>query len=771
MKASAHILSLSLLLTCAIAARAQGTVDDYRRAESFLPWNAGKLMFPGNVEPNFVAQGDTFFYRSSTREGDNFMLVDPAAKSRAPAFDRTRLALALSAANGKQYDPLHLLLRALEFIERDQIRFTLEETAWICDLTSYACAQTKYPGPAAHELASPDGKWIAYLNDYDVFARSTVTGEVVQLSSDGTEGYDYGREDYTPDFLLNDGDTPRKPAISALWSPDSKKLFTYRTDQRKAKQTYVLQSVTPNGGMRTLAHAYPYPLPGDTDLPTLEPVAFDLERRKQIDIDAQPLSEPLMSWSLPRGYWSKDSKKIYYVDMLRGYQTGYLVEVDAQTGSARRLIEERSSTLVDPSVQLLALIDNGEQILWSSERDDWNHLYLYDGKTGKLRKQITKGSWPVREIVHVDEKRRLVYFTASGRERGSDPYLRRLYRVGLDGKGLTLLTHEDADHRVTMSPTGAFFVDVYSKVNTPPVSVLRRSSDGTVVQQLEQADLEALLATGWQFPEPFVAKAHDGATDVYGVLFRPVNFDPTKKYPIIENIYSGPHSFTTPKHFPMNRWEIGALFTSQSVANLGFVVMVMDGRGQNFRGKAFRNHQYRNLGDAGLQDRISAMQQLAARYPFVDAGRVGIFGYSAGGYAAARAMLSHPEFYKVAVASAGNHDHRMDKLSWNEHWMGYPVGKHYDEQSNVTNAGKLKGKLLLTYGDIDTNVPPASTLKFVHALIKANKNFDLLVFPNRGHYLDDDPYFIRRRWDYFVQHLLGVEPPAAYMVTKPADRE
>lgn len=768
MKISATVLPL--LLICATTVHAQGTLDDYRSADSFLPWNVEKLYSSGNVQPYFVAKRGTFLYDSVTRDGNTFFEVNPAAKTRVPVFDHAKLALALHAASGEQYDPKHLPLRSVDFTPDDrQVRLSLRGGGdWICDLASYVCTNPQYPGAASHELPSPDGKWVAYVEGYNVFARSTESGEVAQLSHDGQENYDYGRDDYSPDFLLQNGDTPHKPPISAIWSPDSRKLFTYRTDQRKAKLTYVLQSVAPNGGMRTIPHAYPYPLPGDTDLPTAQPVVFDLEKRRQIDIDTPPLLGPLISWVLPRGLWSKDGRKLFFVDMMRGYQTAYLVEADPETGHAHRLIEEHTPTsLVDQYALLISIIDNGEHFLWSSERTGWNHLYLHDGKTGKVLKQITTGQWPVREIVHVDEKSRLVYFTASGRNPGIDPYLRQLYRVGLDGKGLKLITPEEADHAVTMSPDGKFFVDVYSKVNTPPVAVVRRSSDGQVTQQLEQADLAPLLATGWRFPEPFTAKAADNKTDVYGVLFRPVHFDPAKKYPIIENIYPGPHSFSTPKHFPMGHYETTALFTSQAMANLGFVVIAMDGRGQNDRGRAFRDHQYRNLGDAGLDDRIAAMRQLAERYPYVDTSRVGVFGFSAGGYAAARAMLAHPEFYKVAVASAGNHDHRMDKLSWNENWMGYPVGKHYEQQSNITNASKLEGKLLLTYGDIDTNVPPASTLKLVAALMQANKNFEMLVFPNHGHYLEEDPYFIRRRWDYFVKNLLGVEPPPAYRVNKP----
>jgi dipeptidyl aminopeptidase/acylaminoacyl peptidase len=404
-------------------------------------------------------------------------------------------------------------------------------------------------------------------------------------------------------------------------------------------------------------------------------------------------------------------------------------------------------------------LNGGREIVWSSERDGWNHFYLYDAETGALKNRITSGEWAVRAINAIDEKARVLYFSAGGREPGRDPYLRHLYKVGLDGTGLTLLTPEDADHNVTFSPDGAFFVDEYSRADVPTVSVLRRAQDGGVVKELERADVSRLQAIGWKAPEPFKAKAADGKTDLYGLIWRPTNFDPNRKYPVIENIYTGPHGAFVPKTFAAYRHQ------QQAIAELGFITVFVDGRGTAFRSKAFRDVSYRNLGQgAGGDDHIAVMKQMAAKYPFMDLARVGVWGHSAGGYDSTHAILAHPEFYKVAVSSAGCHDNRMDKAIWNEQWMGWPVDKHYEEQSNYTLAKNLQGRLFLAHGDVDENVPMPATIKLVDALVAANKSFDLLIMPNRPHSFGNDPYFVRRRWDYFVKNLLGVEPPVNFQI-------
>lgn len=526
-------------------------------------------------------------------------------------------------------------------------------------------------------------------------------------------------------------------------------------DQRSFPRFAMLQSVPPIG-FRPQSYSYAYPLPVDYKLPTARPVVFEVAPRKQIEVEAKPIE--LFYYGSPNFTWFADSQRFYYRETERGHKSVRLLEVNAKTGATRPLVEERAETMVNSTNLWMRLINQESEIIWSSERDGWNHLYLYDVKTGQLKNQITRGEWVVRGIEHVDEQARQLYFTAAGRETGRDPYLRHLYRINLDGAGLKLLTAEEAEHSISFSPDGKYFVDAYSRVDLPTVSVLRRPEDGSVAQELERADIAKLLATGWKFPEPFKGKGRDGKTDIYGLIWRPSNFNPAKRYPVVENIYTGPHSAFVPKTFAAYRHH------AQVIAELGFICVFVDGMGTAQRSKAFHDVSYKNLGDGGLPDHIAVLKQMAARYPYMDLSRVGIWGHSAGGYDSTHAVLTHPEFYKVAVSSAGNHDHRMDKAWWNESWMGSPVGQHYIEQSNVTLAGNLQGKLLLAHGDLDENVPIAATIKLVDALIKANKDFDLIVMPNRNHGFGNDPYFIRRRWDFFVRHLLGVTPPAGYQI-------
>jgi dipeptidyl aminopeptidase/acylaminoacyl peptidase len=484
-------------------------------------------------------------------------------------------------------------------------------------------------------------------------------------------------------------------------------------------------------------------------------VVFDVIERTKTRVRAQPSN--LLYYRGPRFNWYEGGERFSYLYVERGYGMVQLREVDASTGQVRALVEERGEPYVDMYNLMWEIVGDGREVVWGSERSGWRHLYLYDGSSGRVKNRITQGSWVVQEIMHVDEESRQVYFLAGGREEGRDPYLSHVYRVGLDGRGLRLLTPEAAEHVVSFSPTGEFFVDTYSRVDLAPVSVLRRSRDGEVVMELERADIERLVATGWKWPEPFTGKARDGVTDLYGIIWRPSNLDTTKTYPVVEYVYTGPHSFFVPKSFRAYRSH------SQAIAELGFITVQVDGMGTNGRSREFNTFSYKNLGDGGLPDRIGVIRQMAAEYPYMDVERVGIWGHSAGGYDATRAILTQPEFYKVAVSSAGNHDHRMDKAVWVEQWMGSEVGEHYVEQSNVTQAPNLEGKLFLIHGELDNNVHPASTLQVVDALIEANKDFDLLIVPNRFHGLPS-PYVTRRRWDFFVQHLLGVEPPAGYKI-------
>jgi dipeptidyl aminopeptidase/acylaminoacyl peptidase len=387
-----------------------------------------------------------------------------------------------------------------------------------------------------------------------------------------------------------------------------------------------------------------------------------------------------------------------------------------------------------------------------SERDGWNHLYLYDGTTGKVKNQITKGPWVVRSVERVDTTHRQITFLAGGMNPKQDPYFTQHYRINFDGSGLTALTDADGTHAVTWSGDSVYYLDTWTRVDLAPVLAIRRASDQKTLMEVERGDISALTAAGWRPPEALVAKGRDGTTDIWGVIFRPTNFDPNKKYPVIENIYAGPQGSFVPKTFSVNSGM-------RNLAELGFIVVQIDGMGTSNRSKAFQDVAWQNLGDAGFPDRILWHKAVATKYPWYDISRVGVYGTSAGGQNSLGAMLFHPEFYKVAVSAAGCHDNRMDKIWWNEQWMGWPLGPQYAASSNVDNAAKLQGDLLLIVGELDTNVDPSSTMQVANALIKANKAFDLLVIPGADH-TDGGPYGQRKRDDFFVHHLLGVEPPA-----------
>lgn len=738
---------------------AQGTAEDYARAERFLPSNLDGLVLNERVTPNWIGRSDRFWYRRDLPDGEEFVVVDAARNTRRPAFDHARLAAGLASVLGREVQANRLPLERFEFTDDETaIEVWVDSARWRCSLATYECAaaepRSEEPAGRRRMGRSPDGKWEVFVRDHNLYVRSTETGEEIQLTHDGERYYAYATPLPSPTAMIRQGteEPVQPPAVS--WSPDSKRFITYRLDARKAGRLSMVQHAPPDR-VRPYFYTYVYPLPEDSVLPTAEPIIFEVGTWRRIPVQMEPIQ--LQYFGGPSvGTWFQDGQRLYVLVNDRGFTWREVREIDARTGAVRVLIREEGDPYVDTSSgAILRFLDQGEEILWGSERDGWMHLYLYDGRTGRLVRQVTKGEWVVRGIVHVDEKARVVYFTAGGREAGRDPYLVHLYRIGLDGRGLRLLTPEDAEHSVVFSPSGRYFVDTYSRPDLPPVSVLRRASDGALVRELERADIEPLLATGWKFPEPFRAKARDGKTDIYGIIWRPSTFDPSKTYPVVEQIYTGPQGFFVPKSFGR------ALRNSaQSIAELGFIVVQIDGLGTAGRSRAFHNFSYKNLGDGGIPDHIAALRQMAEKYPYMDLTRVGIYGHSAGGYDAAHAMLTHPEFYKVGVASAGNHDHRMDKAWWNTQWMGYPVGDHYREQSNVTLAHRLQGKLLLVHGDVDENVPVSATLQFVNALIEANKDFELLILPNQNHGFGDHPYFVRKRWDFFVKHLLGVEPPA-----------
>lgn len=757
------LCAVSIFICSSIpVAHAQGTRADYNRAVRFLPWNVEPLVFTANVKPHWINGSNRFWYRRVKFGQKDFILVDPARATQGPAFDQARLASSLSKALGTTVDAEKLPFDEFQYIHgRQGIRFAIDGNSWTCTLSSYQCKEGAEVAERERGL-SPNGRWFAFVRNHNLWIRSTTTEETIQLTKDGVAGDDYATR--LPGLKLmvkQETENVHQPA-SVFWSPDSSKILTYRIDSRYAGRFTSLQFVPPSWvGMRPLAFTYVYPLPGEV-LPMAYPIVFDVIKHTRVNVQVTPLQLTYVGG--PRFFWSANSKHFYFEQWARGNKWVHFMEGDPTTGKTHAVIDQMSDgTYVDPNLTWWRLIHNGDQILWSSDRDGWNHLYLYNGRTGQLEDQVTHGNWPVRRIVRVDAKDGEIYFMGSGQKPGEDPYQEHLYKVKFDGSGLTMLDPEDADHAVWISPDNTYFVDNYSRPDLPPVSVLRSTSDGHVVATLEKSNIAGLLKTGWKFPIRFQGLAADGKTKLYGLIWRPSNFDPNHKYPVIEQIYTGPHRCFTPKTFAAYH------DMAQSTAELGFVVVMLDGRGTSCRSRAFHEYSYKNLGGQE-PDHIAMIKQMAAKYHWMDLSRVGIYGASTGGYETTHALLVNPQFYKVGVCISGVEDHRLDKTGWNELYQGYPVGPQYAAQSNITLADHLKGHLLLIHGDVDDNVNPVNMMRMVNALIQDNKDFQMLLVPNMFHAEGLHVYVTKRRWNYFVRYLLGVTPPHNYVIPNaPAD--
>ncbi len=724
------IFILGWLVLSSLYAISQVTEEDYARADSVIAFNS--LNYGGDIDVHWIEGQSLFWYSVHTKKGTEFKLVDINKKKTTPLFDAEKLAAALSSKFDKKVKS-YTRLRNLKVEDNlKSLDFDFQGKKVKCDVKKYTIIITGdvEQHPYRHwgstegiydfdPFYSPDSTYVAYIKNYNIYVKEVQSGKEYQLSHDGSMGAFYSGQ--------------------LFWSPDSKKLAAYHIRDNKKHYIHMIDS-SPDDQLEPKLIQVEYLKPGDA-LPIATPCMFHVEQKEQVPVDGIPF---LNQFSLERIQWRADSESFTFEFNQRGHQVYQVVQVDANTGKTKVLVDEHSDTFIDYSGKHFRYDLKNDQIIWASERDGWNHLYLIDGHSGKVIRQITKGNWVVRGVEFVDEDKGIVVFKGSGQNEGEDPYFVHYYSVNIDGTDLKDLTPEKMNHKAVFSTDHNYFTDTYSKVDVAPVSVLRSTHTGDVVMNLEKADISELLAKGFKYPEVFVAKGRDGKTDIWGNIYYPTNFDSTKTYPIIEYIYAGPQDAFAQKSFRSYMWAFSGL------AELGFIIVQMDGMGTSCRSKAFQDVCYKNLKDAGFPDRIKWIKAAAETHSFMDTTRVGIFGASAGGQNSLSALLFHPEFYKAAVSACGCQDNRMDKLWWNEQWMGYPIGKQYEECSNVVNAYRLKGDLMLILGELDDNVDPSSTMQVADALIKAKKDFDLVVLPGVKHTLGGE-YGERKRSDFFVR--------------------
>ncbi|MGI0106114.1 DPP IV N-terminal domain-containing protein [Salinimicrobium sp. WS361] len=707
---------LTFLSTFAQQPVKQVTAEDYAQATKFLRFNTNDLVYRSNVRPTWLDDG-RFWYRINTSEGTEYVLVDPSSGQKKIASSLTEL-----------------------LPKKEEKRTT--------------------PEVSRNEILSPDAKKVVYIKDWNLWLRNLETGEEKQLTKDGIENFGYA----TDNAGWRKSDRP-----IVLWSPDSKKLATYRQDQRHISDMYLVETKVGAPNLQK----WKYPLPEDEEVIKIHRVIVEVDDPKVIELQTEPdarrgtlCDDISCSGAFDDNYWNEDATKLAFVSTSRDHKEAKLQLADAATGEVKEIFTETVETQYESGQGSInwKYLPKSNEIIWYSERDNWGHLYLYDLNTGKLKQQITKGDFVVTRLLHVDEKNRVLYFEANGKEAGRDPYFSHLYRVDFSGKNLQLLTPENANHNIYFSPDHEYFVDSYSTPTTPPVAVLRNKK-GKKIAILEESDISRLKEIGWKAPEPVTVKSADGQWDLYGLMFTPTHLDENKKYPVVNYVYPGPQGGSVgSRNFSAARSD------HQALAELGFVVILIDGSCNPGRSKAFHDACYGDISGNTLEDQKAGIRQLAQKYPFIDAENVGIWGHSGGGFAAAAAMFRHPEFYSVGIAESGNHDNRNYEDDWGERYIGLmtksPDGKdNYDAQANQNYAENLQGKLLLAHGGLDDNVPPYNTYLVVDALIDANKDFDLIIFPNARHGFGEDSYYMmRRRWDYFVEHLLGATPPENFVI-------
>jgi len=748
----------------------QLTTADYARAESFMNYNVNPLVYHSVERPQWLGDG-RFWYRDYDGKSTTFVVVDPAKKTKAPAFNSEKVSKALNAAmaseggrGANEVNARRLPITELAFGDGDKtLLLTTGMRHWRCDMSGdVKCASIEPKVTGRHEPAelSPDGKKAAFIRDWNLWVRDVATGAETQLTTDGVADYGYATD--------NAGwQSSDKPVL--LWSPDSKRIATFQQDQRKTGYMYLVPTTNGHPQLK----AWRYPLVGDKDVTMIERVVIDVDTPKVTRLKMAPDQHRSMlcddihcgqdnTWEDVQ--WSDDAKQLAFVSTSRDHKQEWVRVADAATGDVREVMTETAPKFFEPGngrSNWKWLWDTNE-FLWFSERSGWGQMYLYDGATGKEKNQITTGDGNVTQMLLINAAKRKIYFDAVGKEKGRDPYFRHYYSINFDGSGMKLLTPEDADHAVEASPDGRYFVDVASTAVTPETAVVR-DADGALTMEVAKQDITKLKAMGWVPPMPVTVKGRDGKTDLYGFLFKPTTFDATKKYPIVNLVYPGPQTGSCgSRSFTASHRDM------QSLAELGFAVVCIDGMGTPWRSKAFHEFYYGNLGDNTIPDQMAAMKELAKRYSWIDVEKAGIWGHSGGGNATAAAMFNYPDFFKVGIAESGNHDQRDYEDDWAERWAGLEVKNadgtsNYDSQANQNIAKNLKGKLMLAHGTMDNNVPPYNTLLVVDALIKANKDFDLVLIPNVPHgYQAATLYMTRRRWDYFVENLAGNIPPKEY---------
>lgn len=738
------LFAISLLFSSkALIAQEKISIEDYQRAVGFMHENYhNKKVFNLNIRPNWFPDSTGVWYIDHSHEAKKYLKISLPDLERSDLFDHQRLSQILSDSLETDIDAKNLPIQSIKYKSPTELEINIKSKSYILNTNNYSLKNMPLIEEVdKKEKTSPDKNWTAYAKDHNLFIKSANGDVVKQLSKAGEKGYEYAS--YYGWYDIMEGENGERPEYFRMeWSADSKWVYTNIIDLRSAQKMHLLDWSI-DSLYRPKVLSYYRGSPGDTAMVYVEPVFFNVESGKEIKVDL-PRSTHINSIAVQ---WSKTPGVVYLESTSRGFQNKAIHRFNLASEKLETLYTESSETNIDNFIHQFA--EESGCLFFLSEKSGWRQLYSVDLKT-KEEKAITNAAYYINSIVRIDEKEQKIYFLASGKEKGRNPYYQHLHSVSFNGKNLKLLTPENLHHQISLSPDGQYFVDNYSTVNIPTTTILRSSKTGEVLEQLGQADVSMLQ--NWSPPEIFSTTARDGETTIYGAIWKPTNFDPSMTYPIIEMSYTGPHTQVFPKSF-------SEAFNQQSLAELGFVVVVVDGLGSSGRSKKFHNYSYKNLG-GNLEDHVLAIKHLGKKYSWIDTNRVGIFGHSAGGYDAGRAVLAYPDFYKVAVASAADHDHRMEKAWWPEMYMGWPVDSAYHEQSNITNAKNLKGKLLLVHGGIDENVNPSATFKLAEALINADKQFDMLILPSQRHSYQGVhlKYFTKLRWNYFVEHLRGVKP-------------